>query len=130
MRVRESRLAQIFSRKVRFVLRSVTANAQHTRLLISPLKIIVNAFSLLRRDGQLVPRLSSGHTQSSNEKRMHKASFFHWSRRRESALSLRKIAPFAITNCSANFAKNDYQSFFIRKIPPWSSTLPHYLTPK
>ena len=39
----------------------------------------------------------------------------------------RKITAFAITNCSANFAKNDYQSFFIRKIPPWSSTLPHYL---
>jgi len=30
----------------------------------------------------------------------------------------------------ANFAKNDYQPFFIRKIPPWSSTLPHYLMPK
>ena len=45
----------------------------------------------------------------------------------ESVLFLRKITAFAITNCSANFAKNDYQSFFIRKIPPRSSTLLHYL---
>ena len=42
-------------------------------------------------------------------------------------LFLRKNTAFAITNCSANFAKNDYQPFFIRKILPRSSTLLHYL---
>ena len=35
-------------------MRSVTANARLMRLLISPLKSIINAFSLLCRDGQLV----------------------------------------------------------------------------
>ena len=44
----------------------------------------------------------------------------------ESVLFLRKITAFAIINCSSNFAKNDYQPFFIRKIPPRSSTLLHY----
>ena len=48
----------------------------------------------------------------------------------ESVLSLWKITAFAIINCSANFTKNDYQSFFIRKIPPRSSTLLHYLCQK
>ena len=48
----------------------------------------------------------------------------------ESVLFLKKITDFAIINCSPNFAKNDYQPFFIRKIPPWSSTLLHYLMPK
>jgi len=38
-----------------------------------------------------------------------------------------KTTAFAITNCSSNFAKNDYQSFFIRKIPPRSSTLLPFL---
>ena len=36
----------------------------------------------------------------------------------ESVLFLKKITDFAIINCSPNFAKNDYQPFFIRKIPP------------
>ena len=48
----------------------------------------------------------------------------------ESVLFLKKITDFAIINCSPNFAKNDYQPFFIRKIPPRSSTLLHYLMPK
>ena len=45
----------------------------------------------------------------------------------ESVFFLWKNTAFAIINCSANFAKNDYQPFFIRKIPPWSSTLLYYL---
>ena len=46
-----SRTSMYFSRKVRFTLRSVSANAKHMRLLISPLQGIVNALL----NGQLVP---------------------------------------------------------------------------
>ena len=63
---------RLFSRKVRFSLRSVTANAHFMRLLISPLKSIINTFL----KGKLVPQILFYNRSFTNKKTPQKGCFF------------------------------------------------------
>ena len=80
-----------------------------------------------RSHSRLHPRLSSVKTLSSKNNNVPRGTSFFLEQVTRACFSLWKTTDFAIINCSSNFAKNDYQPFFIRKIPPRSSTLLHYL---